>query len=80
MQTTTLWGKSFVLTLQRKNRKYYSFRRIPGSLRNHNADGNGDVKEAIGLITKRTTLYVHHAFCSFLTARLKRETFQWDIL
>ena len=30
--------------------------------------------------TNRTTLKVHHAFCSFLTARLKRETFQWDIL
>ena len=80
MQTTTPWGKSFLLRWQEKNRKYYSFRRIPWSLSNHNADGNADVKEAIGLISKRTILHVHHAFCSFLTARLKRETFQWDIL
>ena len=47
---------------RKKNRKYYSFRRIPGNLSNHNADGNGDVKEAIGLITERTTLHVHYAF------------------
>ena len=48
--------------MTRKNRKCYSFRQIPGSLSTHNADGNGDIKEAIGLIAKRTTLHVHHAF------------------
>ena len=45
---------------------------MQGSLSTHNADGNGDIKEAIGLITKRTTLHVHHAFlyisrCSITT-------------
>ena len=62
MQTTTPWGKSFFLTWQEKKRKYYSLWRILVNLSNHNADGNGDVKEAIGLITKRTTLHVHHAY------------------
>ena len=62
MQTTTPWGKSFLLTWQEKKRKYYSLWRILVNLSNHNADGNGDVKEAIGLITKRTTLHVHRAF------------------
>ena len=48
--------------ITRKNRKCYSFRQIPGSLSTHNADGNGDIKEPIDLVTKRTTLHVHHAF------------------
>ena len=56
-------GQIFLPIMTRKNRTYYSFRQIPGSLSNHNADGIGDVKEAIGLITKRTTLHLHHAFC-----------------
>ena len=29
-------------------------------------DGNQDVKKAIGLLRKTTTLHVHHAFCTFL--------------
>ena len=57
---------------KKKNRKRYSFRQIPGSLSTHNADGNGDIKKAIGLITKRATLHLHHAFlyisrCSITT-------------
>ena len=35
-----------------------------GSCRNDEGDGNGneDVKKAIGLLRKTTTLHVHHAF------------------
>ena len=33
-----------------------------GSLSNDDADGNQDVKKAIGLLRKTTTLHVHHAF------------------
>ena len=33
-----------------------------GSFSNDDADGNQDVKKAIGLISKQTTLHVHHAF------------------
>ena len=33
-----------------------------GSLRNDDGDGNQDVKKAIGLLRKTTTLHVHHAF------------------
>ena len=32
------------------------------SFSNDDADGNQDVKKAIGLISKTTTLHVHHAF------------------
>ena len=33
-----------------------------GSLRCHNSDGNVNIKNAIGLIKKTTTLHVQHAF------------------
>ena len=33
-----------------------------GSLNNDDGDGNQDVKKAIGLLRKTTTLHVHHAF------------------
>ena len=33
-----------------------------GTLRNHDQDGNGNVKKTIGLMSKTTTLHVHHAF------------------
>ena len=33
-----------------------------GSLSNDDADGNENGKKAIGLISKTTTLHVHHAF------------------
>ena len=47
-----------------------------GTLRSNDADGNENVKKTIGLISKTTTLHVHHAFCTFLCpvfARLRRE-------
>ena len=33
-----------------------------GSFSNDDGDGNEDVKKAIGLLRKTTTLHVHHAF------------------
>ena len=33
-----------------------------GSFSNEDGDGNQDVKKAIGLLRKTTTLHVHHAF------------------
>ena len=33
-----------------------------GSFSNDDGDGNQDVKKAIGLLRKTTTLHVHHAF------------------
>ena len=33
-----------------------------GSFSNDDCDGNEDVKKAIGLLCKTTTLHVHHAF------------------
>ena len=35
---------------------------ILGSFSNDDGDGNEDVKKAIGLLRKTTTLHVHHAF------------------
>ena len=32
-----------------------------GSFSNDDSDGNQDVKEALGLLRKTTTLHVHHA-------------------
>ena len=37
-----------------------------GTLRSNDADGNENVKKTIGLISKTTTLHVHHTFCTFL--------------
>ena len=37
-----------------------------GTLRSDDGDGNGNATIAIGLISKTTILYVHHAFCTFL--------------
>ena len=37
-----------------------------GTLRSNDADGNENVKQTVGLISKTTTLHVHHAFCTFL--------------
>ena len=47
-----------------------------GSFSNDDGDGKEDVETAIGLLSKTTTLHVHHAFfVHFLTvlARLRRE-------
>ena len=35
---------------------------LVGSLSNNDADGNENGKKAIGLISKTTSLHVHHAF------------------
>ena len=37
-----------------------------GTLLNYDSDSNGNVKKAIGLMSKTTTLQEHHAFCTFL--------------
>ena len=41
---------------------YYWCWRLVGSLRNDDGDGNESGKKAIGLISKTTTLHVHHVF------------------
>ena len=56
----------------------HSLPQLVGNLSNH----NGDVKKTTGLITRTSTLHMHHAF--FLhylvaTARLQHETFQCDV-
>ena len=33
-----------------------------GTLRSNDADGNENIKKTIGLISKTTTLHMHHAF------------------
>ena len=38
--------------------------KIIGSFSNDDGDGKEDVKKAIGLLRKTTTLHVHHAFCT----------------
>ena len=48
-----------------------------GSLSNDDADGNENGKKAIGLISKTTTLHVHHAFFVpffAVVARIQRES------
>ena len=50
--------------------------RIIGSLSNDDADGNENGKKAMGLISKITTLHVHHDFFVHffaVVARLQRE-------
>ena len=40
-----------------------------GTLRSNDADGNESVKKTIGLISKTTTLHVHHAFFVHFSSR-----------
>ena len=50
---------------------------IVGSLSNDDADSNENGKKPIGLISKTTTLHVHHAFFVHffaVAARLQRES------
>ena len=52
-------------------------------LSNDDADGNENGKKALGLISKRTTLHVHHAFFVHffaVTARLERESAWFHVL
>ena len=44
------------------NTRGFSLSVILGSFSNDDGDGNEDVKEAIGLLRKTTTLHVHHTF------------------
>ena len=47
-----------------------------GSFSNDDGNGNENVKKAIGLSSKTTSLHVHHAFLYIslaVTARLRRE-------
>ena len=50
---------------------------------NDDGDGNGNVKKTIGLMSKTTTLHVHHAFLYIffaVTARLRRENAYFHVL
>ena len=52
------------------------FRDLVGSFSNDDADGNENSKTATGLLSKTTSLHVHHAFFVHffaVTARLRRE-------
>ena len=47
-----------------------------GSFSNNDGDGNENVKKVIGLLSKTTSLHVHHTFFVHffaVTARLRRE-------
>ena len=46
----------------RSRRRCYCLSSLLGTLRSDDGDGNEYVKKAIGLITKTTTLRLHHAF------------------
>ena len=66
----------------RRRRCCLSF--LLGTLRSNDADGNENVKKAIGLISKTTTSHVHHAFLyiSFLflhdyDVKMPNWTFNW---
>ena len=50
---------------------------------NDDGDGNGNVKTTIGLMSKTTTLHVHHVFLYIffaVTARLRRENAYFHVL
>ena len=40
---------------------------LTGTLRSNDADGSENVIKIIGLISKTTTLHVHHTFCTFFS-------------
>ena len=50
---------------------------LKGSFSKDDEDGSENVKKAIGLLSKTTTLHVHHAFfvhCFVVASRLQRES------
>ena len=53
---------------------------VLGNLRNHNGDGEANVKKAIGLMSKTTTLHVYHAICTFLCCPCTTTTWNDQIL
>ena len=53
---------------------------IIGTLRNYDGDGNENVKKTIGLISKTTTLHVHHAFLYISLSFLHKYDVKWPIL
>ena len=53
---------------------------IIGTLRNYDGDGNENVKKTIGLISKTTTLHVHHAFLYISLSSLHNYDVKWPIL
>ena len=74
------WMRSLCIWNNQVRGKCYQPSRRPrliiGTLRSNDADGNENVKKTIGLISKTTTLHVHHAFLYIslpVFARLRRE-------
>ena len=53
---------------------------IIATLRNYDGDGNEKVKKTIGLISKTTTLHVHHAFLYISLSFLHKYDVKWLIL
>ena len=49
-------------TIPKDSHHHLTVPRAIGSFSNDDGDGNQDVKKAIGLLRKTTTLHVHHAF------------------
>ena len=48
-----------------------------GTLRNYDGDGNGNINKAIGLLSKTTTLHVHHAFWYISLQSLHNYDVKW---
>ena len=53
---------------------------IIGTSRNYDGDGNENVKKTIGLMSKTTTLHVHHAFLYIYLSFLHKYDLKWPIL
>ena len=51
-----------------------------GTFPNYDGDGNGNVKKAIGLMSKTTTLHVHHAFLYISLQSLHNYDVKWKNL
>ena len=50
---------------------------IIGTLQNYDSDDNGNDKKAIGLMSKTTTLHVHHAFLYISLQSLHNYDMKW---
>ena len=49
-----------------------------GTLRNYDGDGKENVKKAIGLMSKKTTAHVHHAFLYISLLSLHNYDVKWS--
>ena len=91
MMTMTMEPKEGMMIIMKRNELWQNGFYVDGDdgstadydnrdLTNYDGDGNENVKKTIGLISKTTTLHVHHAFLYISLSFLHKYDVKWPIL